>query len=282
MLLPLHVETSPMRLITIVFLLSGLALPAAAQKGYEVGGFLGAGWYFGDLNSDFDLAHPGPSAGLLARSNLNERLCLALTANYAYLRGDDQWSDNPFQQARNLSFVSHVFDFGGRFEFNFMPYRHGSKDNWFTPYVFGGISVTAFNPRARFEGQWYNLRDLGTEGQFPGEEYYVVQPALNYGLGMKVDITYGWSLNLEIDARYLWTDYLDDVSTVYPDKAELLAQRGEVAVALSDRSVPGNAFPQIGEFGRQRGDSQNKDSYSLVKVGLVYYFGGIRCPAIVY
>ncbi|MBK8080358.1 MAG: hypothetical protein IPK25_08795 [Saprospiraceae bacterium] len=35
----------------------------------------------------------------------------------------------------------------------------------------------------------------------------------------------------------LFTDYLDDVSTVYPDKTLLLAKRGQTAVELSDRSL---------------------------------------------
>jgi hypothetical protein len=271
-----------MRSLALVFsiLLSTQILPA--QQGYEAGGFLGMGWYFGDINPSFNIGHPGPAAGLLGRYNFNERLCMALTANYTYVRGDDNWSDNPFQRARNLNFVSHIFDLGGRFEFNFLKYRHGSQDEWFTPYVFGGISVFGFNPRTKLDGVWYDLRDMGTEGQFIGEEYYVLQPALNYGLGLKFDLNYHWSINIELDSRYLWTDYLDDVSTVYPDKAELLALRGPEAVALSDRSRPNDAFPQIGQAGRQRGDSRKNDVYAMVKVGLVYYFGEIRCPAILY
>lgn len=271
-----------MRKILLIFTLVAGLQSVHAQQGYEAGGFLGLGWYFGDLNPDFNIGHPGPAAGLLGRYNFNERLCMALNFNYTYIRGDDNWSDNPFQLARNLNFASNIFDLGGRFEFNFLRYKHGSKDYWFTPYVFGGLHVFTFNPRTRYEGDWVYLRELGTEGQFIGEEYYVIQPALNYGFGLKFDLSYHWSINIEIDARYLWTDYLDDVSTVYPDKPELQALRGPVAVALADRSRPSEAFPQIGQAGRQRGDSQNNDIYAMLKVGLVYYFGEIRCPAILY
>lgn len=280
--IPLCCETKTMRYFLLFLALAALPLVSAAQRGVEAGGFLGLGWYFGDLNPNFNIGHPGPAVAGLARYNFNERLCMALNANYTYVRGDDLWSDNPFQQARNLRFSSHVFDLGGRFEFNFLNYKHGSRDEWFTPYVFGGLAVFGFQPRAKYEGQWYNLRELGTEGQFVGEEYYVLQPAMQYGMGLKFDLSYHWSINIELDARYLWTDYLDDVSTVYADKTELQALRGPVAVALSDRSRPGNDFPQIGEPGRQRGDSRKNDAYGMVKVGLVYYFGEIRCPDIVY
>lgn len=271
-----------MRFVLLLMLIASSLAPVRAQQGYEAGGFLGLGWYFGDLNPNFNIGHPGPAAGLIGRYNFNDRLCMALTVNYTHIGGDDRWSDNPFQQARNLRFVSHVADLGGRFEFNFMPYRHGSKDEWFTPYVFGGIQVFGFNPRTKYEGEWYSLRDYGTEGQFTGEEYYILQPALNYGLGLKFDLNYNWSINMELDSRYMWTDYLDDVSSVYPDKAELAALRGPIAVALSDRSIPNDDFPQIGQAGRQRGDSRRTDVYAMVKVGLLYYFGEIRCPSIVY
>lgn len=271
-----------MRLIVIVILCYSFLPQSRAQIGYEAGGFLGMGWYFGDLNPDFNISHPGPAVGLMGRYNFNERLCMALNFNYTRVFGNDQWSDNPYQKARNLNFTSNIFDFGGRFEFNFLEYKHGSDDHWFTPYVFGGLSVFSFNPKTKYDGVWHNLRDLGTEGQFIGEEYYVIQPALNYGFGVKIDINYNWSINMELDMRYLWTDYLDDVSTVYPDKAEIQALRGPVAAALSDRSIPNDDFPQIGQFGRQRGDSQNNDLYAMVKVGLVYYFGEIRCPEITF
>lgn len=282
MFLPLQPELSSMRFILAFLLLSLSTTGVRAQMGYEVGGFIGLGWYFGDLNPNFNLGHPGPAVGAIGRYNFNERLCMALTANYTYVKGDDQWSDNPFQLARNLNFASNVVDLGGRFEFNFMKYKHGSRDYWFTPYVFGGLTVFGFTPKTQYQGQWYNLRDLGTEGQFTGEEYYVLQPALNYGFGLKFDLSYEWSINIEIDSRYMWTDYLDDVSTTYADKAELEALHGPIAVALSDRSIPNDEYPQIGQPGRQRGDSRNNDVYAMVKVGLVYYFGEIRCPAITY
>lgn len=281
--LPLYPQMRHIRTIFLALvILVTIHTDAVSQRGHELGGFLGVGWYFGDLNPSFNIGHPGPAAGAIGRYNFNERLCAALTFNYTYVRGDDAWSDNPFQQARNLRFVSNVFDLGLRFEFNFLKYRHGSPDEWFTPYVFGGISAFMFNPKTQLNGRWYALRDMGTEGQFRGEEYYLLQPAINYGLGLKFDINYYWSINIEIDSRFLYTDYLDDVSKTYPDKAELLALRGPEAVALSDRSISSDLFPQIGETGRQRGDSQRNDVYAMAKVGLVYYFGQIRCPDVIF
>ena len=51
--------------------------------------------------------------------------------------------------------------------------------------------------------------------------------------------------------------------------------RGEMAVALSDRSLS-----NIGQPGRQRGNSKDNDTYAMFGVGIVYYFGDITCPAV--
>ena len=247
-----------------------------AQQGWEAGGWIGMSHYYGDINSSFNVSSPGLAAGLVGRYNFNNRLCFKFSANYGNISADDADSKNSFEQTRNLSFKSVIFDGTGQFEFNFLPYDHGSKTNFYTPYLFAGLSVFYFNPLAEYEGEFYELRDLGTEGQFRGEEYYSLQGALAYGVGLKIDLSYEWSFNLELSARRLFTDYLDDVSTVYPDMDDLESLRGEVAVALSDRSIEDLG---IGQEGRQRGDSNNNDSFAFLGLSLVYYFGDLRCPA---
>lgn len=63
---------------------------------------------------------------------------------------------------------------------------------------------------------------LGIEGQFKGEEYYSVSGGLVYGFGFKVDFSYEWSLNLELNVCIFFIDYFDDVSIVYVDKDDIL------------------------------------------------------------
>ncbi len=263
-----------------IFFMSQPFLGTAQQRGWEAGFWLGTSYYFGDLNTSYNLSLPGPAGGIMARYNFNKRVCFKASANYGQVRADDALSKNVFERARNLNFRSNVFDAALQLEFNFLPYNHGSEDEFFTPYVFGGFNMFTFNPQAEYQGTYYDLRELGTEGQFPGEEYFSVSGGLLYGLGFKVDLNYEWSINIELGARQLFTDYIDDVSTVYPDMRELERNRGEVAVALSDPSViiPGVTEGKIGEEGKQRGNSSNNDSYVMLGVGLVYYFGDIRCP----
>lgn len=258
-----------------------LSLALTAQEGWELGGNIGVGHYFGDLNTDFSLNDPGISIGAVARYNFNNRVSISLSANYVRLSGDDADSENSFERTRNLNFRSNTFDGTARIEFNFLPYTHGSKDEYYTPYLFGGLSVVYFNPEGFLNDEWHELRPLGTEGQFLGEEYYSVAAAVTYGIGLKFDLSYEWSLNFELSGRYLFTDYFDDVSTTYPDFDDLESLRGAqgpLAVALSDPSIPIDGEQKIGQPGRQRGNAGDNDMYAIFRVGIMYYFGDIKCP----
>ena len=252
-----------------------------AQRGAEVGVMLGAVHYFGDLNTDLRVNRPGLAVGILGRYNFNERVALKLSANYGRVEAYDSDSDNSFEKARNLHFRSNIIDGAAQIEFNFLPYRHGHEIDFFSPYIFVGFNIFYYNPEAELNGTWYELRNMGTEGQFQGEEYFSVSGGLVYGGGVKVSLNYEWSINVELSSRWLFTDYLDDVSTVYPDQTDLRNLHGDIAIQLSDRSIP-NGIPQIGQEGRQRGNDKDNDFYTFLQVGLVYYFGDVRCPKIYY
>lgn len=258
-------------------LMMGLVIVSGrAQKGYEVGGWLGTSVYHGDLNPDINFRSPGFSAGIIGRYNFNARVCFKTSLNYGFVQASDAASDNNFNRNRNLSFQSHLIDLSPVFEFNFLEYVHGSRTKYFTPYLLGGLNLFYFNPTAELNGDRFSLRDLGTEGQAVGKEYGPVNAGLVLGVGFKWDINYDYSINIEFSTRLLFTDYLDDVSTVFPDKATLLARRGETAVALSDRSL----IDGLGAANRQRGDSTNNDSFTFLGIGIVKYFGWIDCPEI--
>lgn len=268
-----------MKRVYLLVVLTVISLAAHAQKGYELGGMVGISNYAGDINPNFSFKTPGYSICGVGRYNFNARTSLRMDVGAGRLIGKDQVSENLFQQARNLSFRTDFLDAAINFEFNFFNLVHGSRDQYFTPYVFGGLAFAYYNPRANLDGTWYALRPLGTEGQLNGQEYARVTGGLTYGMGIKLDFSYEWSLNVELSVRQMGTDYLDDVSSVYPDMFELEARRGDIAVQLSDRS-PELGIEPIGEPGRQRGISSNNDTYYSLRVGAVYYIGLLQCPAL--
>ena len=278
------------RNLFLCLLLINLSTPAQAQQGAEFGGFIGGSHYFGDLNTNFRVSDPKIAFGVVGRYNFNERVALKLAGSIGSIAASDTDSNNTFERRRNLDFRSTISDISAQIEFNFLPLFHGSKDQFFSPYLFAGLAVTQFNPQTSYcenspstpveqctgSIRVADLRPLGTEGQFQGEEYFTTTGALAFGAGLKVSLNYEWSINVELSARRMFTDYLDDVSAVYPDQNDLENLRGPLALALSDRSLPNPE--QIGEQGRQRGNNQSKDALAFLTVGIVYYFGDLKCP----
>lgn len=260
----------------VLLLVIGMQFRGAAQKGYELGAWLGAGYYFGDLNTNFRLNRPGLALGLIGRKNFNHRISFRTSLNYARVRAYDSDSQNRFEKNRNLSFRSDIFDWTNVLEFNFFHYEHGHPTYNKTPYFYGGINLFYYNPTAELNGQRYALRQMGTEGQTLGQEYNTISGGFVLGGGFKFDINRDFSVNIDVSTRFLFTDYLDDVSSVYPDKQALIDTRGPIAAALSDRSL----VEGLGSQGRQRGDTKGKDKYAFVGVSFVRYFGGIECPEI--
>jgi Domain of unknown function (DUF6089) len=262
---------------TLIFLSNQALL---AQRGWEIGGWGGVANYFGDLNTSYKINKPGGAGGLIFRYNINDRICLKAGANYAFVSANDKYSLNDFERRRNLSFQTNVFEGTGQFDFNFLPYNYFDKNHWFSPYIFLGFGVYNFDPKAQLQGTWYNLRDYGTEGQFKGEEYFTTQANMVFGMGLKIALNETWAINIDLSGRRLFTDYFDDVSGAYGNRNEIRRLRGETGVSLSDPSYLVGDGALIGTSGRQRGDKRANDMFATLGIGLVYYFGDLRCPPV--
>ncbi|MGE5357361.1 MAG: DUF6089 family protein [Deltaproteobacteria bacterium] len=262
--------------IVIIFFLSIFSGKLWSQDGFELGGWIGISNYYGDLNTDHSLSKPGLAAGINYRLLFNDRLAYKASLSIGSLRGDDKNSTNPFERDRNLSFKSPVYDLTNQIEFNFIPYIHGTKTDYFSPYILLGLNIFYYEPKTELNGITYSLREFGTEGQALGEEYFQFSSGLTTGGGLKWDINHKLSINIEGSYRFVFTDYLDDVSTTYPNIGELRSIRGEEGVKLSDRS----GIPGFATQGKQRGNSRDKDKFSFIGLSLMYYFGRLDCPEI--
>lgn len=258
----------------LLFLGLCFSLNLHAQKGKEFGGWVGIANYFGDLNTRLNVTQPGLAFGLNARRNFNTRTAIKTSLSFARVRANDDASSLAYERLRNLDFYSNIYDLTTTGEFNFFEYSHGSKIDYWTPYLSVGFSVFKFNPRTNFQGESVRLQPLGTEGQDIGEEYLTINGGITIGLGMKWDINREISLNAEFTVRRIFTDYLDDVSTVYPNFNSLAQRRSQTAVLLSNRA--GN-FDQF-QPGDQRGNSRNNDTYTLFGLSIMKYIGEIPCP----
>ncbi|HRS37962.1 MAG: DUF6089 family protein [Bacteroidota bacterium] len=263
-------------IIVVSVLLSGS--PARAQYD-EMGIVIGGSNYKGELSNHLfntDFLHF--AAGGFFRHNWDRHWAWKLAINYGKVSGDDAKSNDGFQLDRNLSFHSTILEVSPQIEFNFFPYETGSYQYPVTPYVFTGFSVFKFNPKADFGDETVELQPLGTEGQgFDGKKKYRrFSFALPIGGGIKISAG-KIGIGIEVGARKTFTDYLDDVSTVYPDPVALRSNNGNLAVALSDRSFSSRDTLMVltGIKGKQRGNSFDKDWYLFGGITLYFRVGSI-------
>lgn len=222
--------------------------------------------YFGDLapadnflSTDISQIKPGISAFISYR--YGPRMSLKGELMYGRLTGDDFTSADPdnakarSRYIRNLSFRNDILDLSvmSRF-FVFKNYLEFKERKAFNIFFTGGISLFYHNPKARVpdfkinnerypnSGEWVALRPLGTEGQF--SPHYEKEPYSNFqfsipvGGGFNFKLTERLDLDIEINYRFLLTDYIDDVSGKFVD---LGALEGDLAKSMSDRSREENS-----------------------------------------
>lgn len=248
----------------------------------EIGGAIGSATYIGDLNPTWNFKKTMPAISGVYRYNFNPYVSLRAGAAFGWLRGADSVITNaPYQVARNLSFKTHIAQLDGQIELHFKPFVAGSPKNAFTPYLTSGITLLHFSPKATYKDDTYKLQEIGTEGQantdFTGNKpYKKIQLAIPLGGGIKYWLGSFWTFYAEATYRHTFTDYLDDVSTVYQNKT-LLGGSFSDAAQLADRSDEVTS-PPIGIEGKQRGNITNKDGYFMVNVGLTYTLFSNRCP----
>ena len=296
-----------------ILIMSVFALGLKAQH-HEFGPFIGTMYYLGDLVPSKQFGDPGYNFGAMYRYEANQRFAVRIAAHYGKISGDSE-NNRKNLQYHNLNFFSNVVDIEMGFEINFLKYSAGSRHDRFTPFIFGGVSVFKFNPKTEYFGNIYELQPLGTEGQgttaYPDRTpYKLTSWAIPFGAGIKLSLTKTVSIGLEWSFHKTFTDYLDDVSGQYADWALIRAESGPLAAALSNRmhedeadmlaldiSIKGNGQPKsqvdfntyqevfyydnLNQYrydGKQRGNSEDKDWYSILGLSIMFKLVGPKTP----
>ena len=259
------------RILIIVFL--GMISSVSAQT-WEVGGFAGGSGYMGDLNPNKPYKFSGMAVGGQVKRNLDGYWALKLNVMHGKIAADDAKSNNEFQQERNINFFSQITEVSFQTEFNFFNYFPGSLPGngtkRSTPYLFTGIGGVLFNPKTNFVDDVYTLHNFATEGKDLSERYKRYALSVPYGAGYKHNIAGNLTIIGEVGYRTAFTDFLDDVSGVYPmESGSFYGLPGN----LSDPS-PNPTY----KGGAQRGDFRKRDTYMFAGISLTYTFVSLKCP----
>lgn len=213
------------------------------------------------------------------------------TLCFAVVSGNDNTTKEPFRHNRNLNFRSQIIEFNQSVSFfvmrekmgnkfglkNIKGRKIGAKSNTFGLYFTAGFGVFYFNPMSKYNGANVVLWNLHTEGQgLPGgpKQYKRFNFDIPIGFGVRKALSRQWGLQLEFTQHYTFTDYIDDVSTVYYDNDALLANYGPVSAHMADPNLGNFVNPggdsYVTAIGEQRGDPKDKDNYMFLTLGVFY------------
>lgn len=236
------------------------------------GFMVGGSYYIGDLNQFYHFRRTNLSAGAIYRYYLNSRLALRGGLRYGTVEGYDSDANNDFQQNRNLSFQSDIYEVSAGLEFNYKNYKLGNSDHFFSPYMFIDIGVFRMNPQTEYNGELIDLQPIGTEGQGSSlsdkNPYSLTQLVIPLGVGFKMNLGKKMAVSFEYGIRKTFTDYLDDVGPGnYINPVQLAQENGDIAARLSDPSLSNT--PMYGS----RGNAATKDWYSMFGVMFTFSLG---------
>lgn len=273
-------------LFATVILSGPLSAQDAVQQEGEFGFGLGAGHYFGDLNTRARLNRAKLAGTIFFRKNLGNYIAARVGASFAQLGYSDQYNThNTYMYTRNLSFNTKVWELALQADFNFFRFMPGDPAYAFTPYITMGVGIFSFDPYAYLKGEKVYLRQLGTEGQgsslYPDRKpYSSMSISIPFGGGIKYAFNDRVNICFEVLHRFTNTDYLDDVSKTYVDPAIFPANPDgspSNGLLLSDRSY------ELGEVARQinsaRGMSKQKDQFVTAMVHLTFNLQSYKCPS---
>ncbi len=213
--------------------------------------------YLGDLNERWNLAHLqlGVSLGIAAAYRYSNRLTFRGEAQLYYIRGSQE---NTHLSYNNLSFRSFNPELWAGIQADF--WRPDDRNHAIVPYAIAGVGLTYLTPTTTYKGKSYSLAPLYTEGV----NYNRLPVILRYGVGLPIVIGYRFKWHLEGLYTHVMSDYVDDVSTVYPDRSTM----EPLAAALSDRRLEIGQTPN--PTGAKRGNANRRDGYFTLSARLIW------------
>lgn len=224
-------------IILLTIVLTTLLNPFYSQYNFDVGINFGGTGFLGDIGGtsevakgflgDIVLKQTNITTGIYGRYKINSKIHINSGINYVKISGDDANSAGP-RAWRNLRFQNQLFELNSCLEYTFFRINDlGGTGRYRTSlnlYAFVGGSVFYHNPKGAFLEnanspikEWESLRPLKTEGQ--ETPYSSISFSTPYGLGAIIKTATFYKFGIYFRYMKNYTDYLDDISTVYAHNA---------------------------------------------------------------
>jgi len=276
-----------MKRIIILFFTLILCTVSKAQWQTDYGFSIGISNYLGDIGgkektrrdflADLKFAKTRWNVGGFYRHKLSQKFFVKIAADYLRIEGDDKLSTNPARNARNLNFRNDMVEVSGTFQFlifedndlgNTYRYKNG-----FRAFVFAGLGGFYSNPKALYKGSYVPLRPLKTEGV----TYSPLGINIPVGIGFYFTMSKKHRIGFDVNYRFTFTDYLDDISGNYPDSASI---SGNPALSYRTPELGKPANKQEASvyhshgWGQKRGDKTHNDGYITMNLSYSYVLRG--------
>jgi outer membrane protein OmpA-like peptidoglycan-associated protein len=285
-------------LLTFGCLLSVGALAQQPYYEWRIGGGIGVMAYHGDVSYRLNTKQVSfPAYTVFLEKKLSPSFGLQLNGSLGQVTANDRtrnWkgntvTDNP-DFGRALNFKTDIRAASLLLHYYFDNGKLLSEYSRFAPFLYAGVGVTDFTVygdlfdangnryhywsdqtiRSQAEGTAGNVPEIGQDGKFEtrlsglmteGNNYPTTVLSIPAGIGLKIKLADQLSLSWQLGATYAFTDYLDDVSGVYP-------------AGGFDNELQAYASNPSGVIRQPRGEEKaNRDWYLSSFITLNYHFG---------
>lgn len=264
------------KLLPVIFIF--LTSLSFGQYLTDYGFSVGASNYLGDIGGgegtrrdfvmDIKFNATRWNLGGFYRYRISPKFGIKGTLNYIRLAGDDANTLNPTRKARNLNFKNDMFELAAIGELYIYKVNDvggtGRYTSDFNLYLFGGAGLFYSNPKGQTaNGDWVALQPLQTEGVAYSKFNFTI-PA---GVGFYYTINRKYRLGMEISWRTTFTDYIDDVSSVYAyDYDGISNKTTNELINQINKENNTNLLSTNFDAGSKRGDPTHDDSYLTATV----------------
>lgn len=224
--------------------------------------------------------------GGVIRYNQDSRWSFRFEYTHATVKASDE--KIKWRPERGLNFMANINDFSLMAEFNFVEYFTGNPKRNVSPYIFAGVSLFQYTPYTSVGDSLLNLLYHYTEDtkalsdsasffdkligrekapfKFGKDKDILLATGISipFGMGVKFSLSRHMAATVEWRMHKTFTDYLDDVATVYPEQHAKV----EIEDTEYDLTDPSGKYT----LGQQRGNSAFNDWFGMINFSLTWKF----------